>query len=425
MTDGESTGYRPLAVASEVRAHTKEWFAQLRERAFGGEGYVLCYPNAPHEIFEALEIPFVVDAWYSGLAGAKQLGGRYSRTLESHGYHAGLLRYMAMPFAAFLEDDPATAPWGGLPLPRLVVSGSASDHGSALATRFDVPHVVYHTPAERRPHNRWWEYARYEWEGLVGSDRIDYVVDQYRELIAQLERIWGRRLDMDRLRAVMARVNEQEEHLRRIRDMMASAPKLPVRLGEVTTITMGIQWHRGSEWAVRAAESFAAEVQQRVDDEAWVCPDEKYRLMWLGTGLWQNQGFLDEFERDHGAVFVRSNYLSLAADGYAREGLADPLRPLASRYATHGADSMHQPGPGSAWALEEARLHRVDGALLVGQWWAGSRLIARDLEDAGIPVATLEADSLGTGTMDTEALKSAVAEFINVRIAQQTKGEPS
>lgn len=417
MTRTDSHSYRPLPVSAEVRAHTKSWFTDLRDRAFAGEGYVLCYPNSPHEILEAMDIPFVVDAWYSGLAGAKQLGGRYSQTLEDRGYHRGLLRYMAMPLAAFLEADADTAPWGGLPLPRLVMSSGVSDHGSALAAEFDIPHVGYHTPAERRPHNRWWEYSTYEWEGLIGSDRIDYVVDQYRGLIAQLETLWDRRFSVDRLRTVMAHVNDQESHLRRVRDMMASAPKLPIRLGEATTVTMGIQWHRGSEWAVGAARSFAEQVQQRVDDQDWVCPGERHRLMWLGTGLWQNQSFLDQFERDHGAVFVRSNYLSLAADGYAREGLSDPLRALASRYATHGADSMHQPGPGSAWALHEARIHRVGGALLVGQWWGGSRLIARDLEDAGIPVMTLDTDSLGTGGKDMTTLTEAVAEFIQERVA--------
>lgn len=410
--------YESLEIADVVRGHIKTWFTDVQDRAAGGEPYVLCYPNAPHELFEAMDIPYVVDAWYSGLAAAKRLGAHYSKVLEEHGYHAGLLRYMAMPFASLLDDDPERAPWGGLPMPGLVVTSSASDHGSAFAAHFDVPHFAFTVPAESDPTLRWWDHSRFDWETSTGSERIDFVVDEYRELITELERIWDRKFDIARLRAVMDRVNTQLTHLRAVRDLMAGAPKLPARLGEVTTITMGVQWHRGTEWALESAAAFRRQVEERVAAERWVCPDERHRLMWLGTGFWQDQRFLDRFERDYGTVFVRSNYLSLAADGYAREGGGDPLRALASRYATHGADSMHQPGPGSAWALNEAQLHRVGGAVLVGQWWGGSRLIARDLEAAGIPVMTLEADSLGTGAMDTERLSSAVGEFIETRVAR-------
>jgi len=422
MAATQTPDYRPFAVGDVVRANTKAWFARLQERADAGEPYVLGYPNAPHELFEALDIPFMVDAWYSGLVAAKQQSGHYSRVLEDHGYHSGLSRYMAMPFGVLLDDDRSTAPWGGLPAPALVVTGSGEGNGPALAAHYGVRHVALHTPAMRRPTDLWWDYGRYEWEAMAGSERIDLVVAQYHELIAVLEAMSGRRMDYDRLGEIMARVNEQENHFLAVRDMVASAEKLPVRLGEATTITMGIQWHRGVQWAVDAAKQFRDEVALRIENREFVCPGEKHRLMWLGTGLWQNQRFLDRFEREYDTVFVRSNYLSLAADGYVREGLHDPLRALASRYAAFGAEYMHQPGPGSAWHLHEARTHRAGGAVLVGQWWGGSRLIARDLEAAGIPVTTLDADSLGAGGMDMDRLAAEIGRFIQTEVAPRQKG---
>lgn len=411
------TAYRPLAVGDVVRAETKAWFARLQERADAGEPWILCYPNSPHELFEALDIPFMVDAWYSGLVAAKQQSGHYSRVLEEHGYHAGLNRYMALPFGVLLDDDRSTAPWGGLPAPALVVTGFAEGNGASLAAHYGVPHVLLHTPTMTRPVDQWWDYGRYEWEAMAGSDRIDYVVAQYRELIAVLEDLSGRRMDYDRLGEIMDRVNAQERAFLAARDLMAEAEAFPVRLGEAITITMGIQWHRGVPWALDAATQFRREVEERIARREFVCPDEEHRLMWLGTGLWQNQRFLDRFEREYRTVFVRSNYLSLAADGYLREGSHDPLRALASRYAAFGADLMHLPGPGSAWHLEEARRHRASGAVLVGQWWPGSRLIVRDLEDAGIPVTTLDADSLGAGGMDLDALTAQIGRFIETEVA--------
>ena len=151
----------------------------------------------------------------------------------------------------------------------------------------------------------------------------------------------------------MDRVNHQEEYFDEVRTIICEAPKLPARLGEVMSQVMGIQWHRGTEWALEQARAFRDEVKQRAETGQWVCPNERYRLMYVGQGLWQRLEFFTQFEESHGAVFARSNYLSIASDGYLRYGLRDPLRALASRYVTMSIQ-MHMPGLGAAWALWES-----------------------------------------------------------------------
>ena len=127
------------------------------------------------------------------------------------------------------------------------------------------------------------------------------------------------------------------------------------------------------------ARAFRDEVKDRADRQLWVCPNERYRLMYVGAGLWQNLEFFTEFEERYGAVFVRSNYLSIASDGYLRYGTRDPLRCLASRY-TALSEQMHIPGLGGAWAIWEAKRHRIDGGLSLGGWW-GQRIINVALEE--------------------------------------------
>ena len=68
--------------------------------------------------------------------------------------------------------------------------------------------------------------------------------------------------------------------------------------------------------------------------------------MYVGAGLWQNLEFFTEFEEKYGAVFVRSNYLSIASDGYLRYGTRDALRCLASRYTAISERDPASPGPG-------------------------------------------------------------------------------
>ena len=62
-----------LSASGELRTYSKSWFAETMDKVRSGETpYILCNPVCPHEIFEALDIPYVPNAWYSGLIAAKR-----------------------------------------------------------------------------------------------------------------------------------------------------------------------------------------------------------------------------------------------------------------------------------------------------------------------------------------------------------------
>ncbi len=371
-----------LEVTRALRAYQRDWFARLREQVFEqGRPYVIGGALVPHEIFEALDLPFITDVWYLGLVAARRQSAYYSTFLADQGYHEGLSRYGALALAVLLDEDNPDKPWGGLPKPALVVTG-AGDRGADVLARFaGADRIPLEMPVISRPVTNWWEMSRWQWEDLDQTDRIDVMLEQVNDLVAAAERIAGRKLDIDRLREIVDRVNEQEEYFDEVRTIIATAEKLPARLGEVMGQTMGIQWHRGTEWALHQAHAFRDEIKHRADNQMWVCPHEKYRLMYVGAGLWQNLDFFTEFEDRYGAVFVRSNYLSIASDGYLRYGTRDPLRCLASRYVAI-SEQMHIPGLGGG---------RVDA-----NSWDGDqmqRLVSEFIEQRVAPV--VEGGNLG------------------------------
>lgn len=405
-----------LEVSRTLRVHQKEWFAQLREEVLeGGKPFAIGGALCPHEIWEALDIPFVTDVWYSGLIAARRQSAHYSDILDNHGFHRDLSRYAALTLASFLEGDGGDKPWGGLPKPALVCSLANDRSAKVLAQVTGAQYVPTEIPMLTKPAVNWWEMSRWAWEDLDGSDRIDVMLEQYKELVTVSERIAGKKLDIDRLREIVDRVNRQEEYFDEIRTIIATAPKLPVRLGEVMSQVMGIQWHRGTEWAETQARAFRDEVKARADAQDWVCPNETYRLMYVGQGLWQNLQFFTEFEQKYGAVFVRSNYLSIASDGYMRYGGRDPLRALASRYCTM-SEQMHIPGLGAEWAKWEARTHRCDGGLSIEGWWGG-RAINVALEEIGLPVLNFPADAVDSKKWDEDKMRVLVSDFIEQRLA--------
>jgi benzoyl-CoA reductase/2-hydroxyglutaryl-CoA dehydratase subunit BcrC/BadD/HgdB len=133
--------------------------------------------------------------------------------------------------------------------------------------------------------------------------------------------------------------------------------------------------------------------------------------MWVGRGLWFDMGFYRRFEERHGAVFVWSMYLAVAADAYLRYG-DDPLRALAARFAAFG-DQINMPPWSSEWYAAEAVRNRVDGVVhLVGDALRGAPFITRALERAGIPVCEIRAHNVDQRAWDAEAIEARVTAFV-------------
>lgn len=220
----------------------------------------------------------------------------------------------------------------------------------------------------------------------------------------------GERFDPARLEEVMTLVNEQEDHYRETRDLIARTVPVPVGIVDTMPATMVPQWHRGTEWARDAARDFHDEVAERVRAGEAACPNERIRLMFVGRGLWSDMQFYQRWEESHGAVFVCSMYLSLAADGYIRrhDRGRDPLRALAARFVTMG-DELRMPTWAGAWHVKEARLHQCDGAVALSD---ADPLVLRALRDAGVAVLELGMDNFSRDEAAEADVDARVAAFL-------------
>jgi len=242
---------------------------------------------------------------------------------------------------------------------------------------------------------------------------LDLLTDELKGLIRVLETLTGRRFSETRFLEVMTLANEQAEHNRATRDLVAATRPVPVSAAETMPAVMIPQWHRGSAWARDAAAALRAEITQRVADGRAAHPGERLRLMWLGRGLWSSLGLYQHFQERYDAVFVWSMYLGLAADGYLRyfEG-RDPLRALAARFVPVG-EELRMPTWSSAWHLKEAQLHGVDGVVSLGE---DDFFSVRRLEAAGIPVLSIRADNVDRRTWSEEELIERIGRFIEARV---------
>jgi benzoyl-CoA reductase/2-hydroxyglutaryl-CoA dehydratase subunit BcrC/BadD/HgdB len=426
-----------LSFAKENSTFNREWFMDLRQRVEAGEPLAFVNADVPTEIFKAMDIPVVVNQWWASVVAAKQKSPQYLARLTERGYRSNLCKYCSLALASTLEDD-ADAPWGGLPKPAFVISGNDCNSLHKVfemwAAKFDIPFFALERAAPAKPLAAGsLDDLPHAWEGVFGSDVIDFLTDQYRELIAFLEKQTGRTFDMARFTEIMGLVNEQEEYYRKTRDLIAGARPSPLNIADQMPATMIPQWHRGTPWARDRAKSFYEETKRKVEAGEGAAPDEKVRLMWLGTGLWYNLGFYEDFERRYGAVFVWSIYLAIAADAYPTYGPpdGDPLRALAGRMTKIYA--LLNTAPFNVeWFVHEAKRAGIDGVVsLTGgtdddcrETFGQHHLVRRAFEQAGIPVLRLGVDNADARSFDDAAIRARVGGFIDNEILARRPAAP-
>ena len=422
-----ASAYTPLATAKAATEYQRDWVRGLRETIKSGEHYAFVNADTPHELFHHMGMPIITNQWWSAITAAKQLSEHYFDHMETLGYHGRLARYSSLPLIAELEGNRERQPWGGLPPPAILCARqSADDHQkifSLWSEATGAPLFTFSSPAVPDPEPDWWQLARDDWETLYGTDRLDLMVGEMRELIERLEALTGRPFDEEGFAGYMDAINTQEEIFGCVTDSIAQAPKCPMRISEQIPNVMIPQWHRGSDWALNHAAAFRDEVAERIENGVAVCENERIRMMWIGAGLWFDTSFYSAFEESHGAVFAWSMYLPFAADGYIRHDHGDPLRALAARIVSMN-EQLHQPPWVNRWLVDQARKFRIDVALMLiprhdrfsGH---GSLFAKKALEEAGVHVIEIWSDMVDQREWDRDAMYRRVADVLDGMLAGQ------
>ena len=414
-------GRKDLECTSAATAFQKAFGAELRARVVErGEPFAVAQADTPHEIFHAMDIPIVSNQWWSAYISAKRLSGRYFAVLDELGFPSNRCSYCSLGLACSLANDPATAPWGGLPRPTVLVARLTCDCIQQVFTQWsevlDTEFFAMEAPGWLHSLPEWYRHSRDRWDEVYESGRIELLAEEIRELIALLERKTGRHFDLARLESLMERINEQESYLAEAAAVAGEARPCPVSIIDQMPNTMIPQWHRGSEWAVDHARRFRDEVRARARAGTGIAAHEQLRLMWIGAGLWHDTSFYQALEERLGAVFVWSMYLPFAGVQYIRELKGRPLEALASRICSMN-EVLHLPPWMNEWMVSEAKRCGIDAAVMLVPpdnrlSQSGTILTREALRSAGVPVLMLSADMVDTKGWDRDGAVAHVEQFL-------------
>jgi len=413
---------KDLSCTAEATAFQRRFASTLRERVVErGEPFVLAQADTPHELFHAMDIPLITNQWWSAYISAKQLSARYFAALEQHGFPNNSCHYCSLGLACSLANDPASAPWGGLPTPTVLVARLTCDCIQQVfgqwARLYGTDFFPMEAPGWIHKDPNWFEKSNDHWEEVYEHKRIALLVEEMRELVALLERKTARRFDEQRLEALMHAINEQETYIAEAAKMIGSARPCPVSIADQMPNTMIPQWHRGSEWALAHARRFRDEVAERVKAGVGAAANERVRLMWIGAGLWHDPGFYNALEERHGAVFVWSMYMPFAGPQYIRDLKGQPMKALASRICSMN-EVLHLPPWMNGWMVSEASRCGIDAAVMLVPpgnrlSQSGTALTALALEKAGVPTLTLLADMVDAKDWSRENTVELVSGFLH------------
>ena len=160
-------------------------------------------------------------------------------------------------------------------------------------------------------------------------DDVRYVVTQLRELIAVLERVSGRRFDIDRLREVLALAARAEEGYARCKALCRAAPAPFDCYFDAINMMGPINVLRGTPEAVEFFDVAVAEFEEMVTRGLGPLSEERFRTVVEGPPPYPYyRNFRNLFTR-WGAVAVASTYSTVG--GIWEWGFRhDPARPLES-----------------------------------------------------------------------------------------------
>lgn len=426
-----SRAVRSLETVKNMQRYLPSFFSPPEQKP--GELLSWCMAGFPTELFDAFDLATKYPENYGTLCASKLVSIRYCDIAEGEGYPNELCAYLRSGLGyckRCLEENgtPPEAPAGGLGNPSMMLgSGYTCDPRykwfQAIATRY-FPGIPVHISDWLSP-----SHGVDVDDERIASHYLEQIRNVIKDLIAFLEKQTGRKLDIDKLRTLLANTNRAINPWCEALQLRKTIP-CPMGAEDRFSAIVPQMYMLGSEEAVNFYQALYKEVKHRVDHGIGVLPRERelYRLIWVGVPPWFNLGLFNYFE-SLGAIFVAEAIYYVAP---VELDLSDPVEALAQRAWKKGRE-LHQFGSEAAFDVcslgmtgslrglglirQWIRDFKVDGVVMhrarscrAGSF--GEQHIKNQLEKDGIPSLIFESDIGDPRSWSDYQIKTRIQAFI-------------
>jgi benzoyl-CoA reductase subunit B len=317
------------------------------------------------EVLNTFDIPMMFPEIAALQTAIKGKSMDYLLAAEDIGYSPDICGYVKVDIG--LHNTGREHPLGKYPKPSLVVSSNMCNTyikwSEVWERQYGCPVFVLDLPGWRGTG------FRYDMSSETFKNDVAYVESQIRDLIDLAAEVSGRPFDIDKLREILGRVNRMSELYGAI---LATNKNRPAPFN---ALTEGINYMgianilRGQPEGVEFMETALAELEERVAYGVGAIPDERFRLLLVGTACYTNfREFVGMFERWKG-VFAASEYMSYAGGGIdrgIRYDLSRPIESLAEQILITAQPSMSGIFYSHDWQARVVEEYGLDGICFHG-----------------------------------------------------------
>ncbi len=327
-----------------------KYFTDLTAGPEQGKKTAWCTSVGPAELLLALGFNVYCPENHGAMLGATRMATDLIPLANARGFSPDICSYLTSDVGSYLKGE---SPLQKMKLPGppkadvLVFNTNqcrdVKDWFQFYAREWDVPCMGVHTPRSI---------------GDVSESIVEDVAQQIEALVEPLEEVAGVKLDVDKLREIVASSRRCRELWRAVLETAVAVPA-PLSFFD-GTIQMGpAVVLRGHQVAIDYYELLLAELQQRVSDGIAAVEGERFRIYWEGMPVWGKLKNLSGQFQELKTCVVASTY----CNSWIFDDLdpADPFKGMARAYSSificRSDDRKEQ------YIQQMAEKYKIDGIL--------------------------------------------------------------
>ncbi|MFH0899079.1 MAG: 2-hydroxyacyl-CoA dehydratase family protein [Pseudomonadota bacterium] len=314
---------KKIRAAGPMKDLMGAYFRELDEAARTRSAKVAwCTSVGPAELLRALGFLVYFPENHGALIGTSRLAAELIPAANAIGYAPSICSYLTSDIGGFLKKTtPLTKAFGlaGLPRPDVLVYNTnqcrdVQDWLAFYSRELGVPLLGIETPRS---------------VGEVSAVHVAGLVAQYRALVPPLEEVAGTKLELDRLREVIASSYRCSVLWKKVLRTAAHRPA-PLSFFD-GTIHMGpAVVLRGDPRAEEYYRLLLGELEERIGSGVAAVDDENLRFYWDGMPVWGKLREHAELFHAHRACVVASTYCNSWI--FEDLGHRDPFEGMARAY---------------------------------------------------------------------------------------------
>jgi benzoyl-CoA reductase/2-hydroxyglutaryl-CoA dehydratase subunit BcrC/BadD/HgdB len=408
MSEEKKPVIRRLNTSKDMGKFMADYYYELDDAAKTGKQKIAwCTSVGPAEILRGMGFLTYFPETHSAMLGTSRMATDLIPKANAIGYSPDICSYLTADIGAFLEGvSPLAKVFKGIegpPKPDVLVFNTnqcrdVQDWFNWYGDKFDVPVVGVHS---------------YVGVGDVTSAHVTSIAKQMEEMVEPLEKVAGRKLDMDEFKHAVALSRECSDLWEKCLAAAAAKPS-PLTFFDGTTLMGPAVVGRGTQKAIDAYNLLLEELEERVSQGLGALEDERFRIYWEGMPVWGRLGM-------HSKMFAALN-TNVIASTYCSSWIfsaldpEDPFTSMARAYTelfiVRGDDYKEQ------YITDKLKFFDVDGIIYHDAKTCPNNsncrygMPQRLAEITGIPSLTINGDLNDLRLLSDEQTKTNVEAFI-------------